>query len=222
HPVARSKWRDLLKMRNIWKQDGAADRQIEMLKDSAFINDEMPPEFAKAVHQSMEVRLFFPDEVVQHKDQPADVLYLVCEGQIERLSEGKKSIIDVGGIWGEAGLLSDKDGPSDTLTAKTPCGVLALHRKNMIDVFDHFPEAKAQFEAISRRSREGVFEAGGQSWNIYRMSCFKDCSSRFLYLLDLHLERHIFFSDETVVVENTEGEDMYILYSGTMEVKACC
>ena len=30
---------------------------------------------------------------------------------------------------------------------------------------------------------------------------------RFLYLLDLHLERHIFFSDEVVVVENTEGED---------------
>ncbi|CAE7722868.1 HCN2, partial [Symbiodinium necroappetens] len=41
----------------------------------------------------------------------------------------------------------------------------------------------------------------------------------FLYLLDLHLERHIYFSDETVVVENTEGEDMYILYSGAMEVK---
>lgn len=25
-------------------------------------------------------------------------------------------------------------------------------------------------------------------------SCFKDCSSRFLYLVDLHLERHIYFS----------------------------
>eukprot|EP00439_Symbiodinium_sp_Y106_P083541 s1379_g23.t1 len=219
HPVARSRWRDLLKVRNIWKQDGSNDRQIDMLQESPFFNDEMPVGFAKAVHQSMEVRLFFPEEVVQDKDDPTDVLYLVCEGQMERMSNGKKSTLDVGGIWGEAGLLSDKDGPPETLVAKSVCGVMALHRRNMIDVFDSFPEAKAKIEAISRRSREGIFEAGGQSWNIYRMSCFKDCSSRFLYLLDLHLERHIYFSDETVVVENTEGEDMYILYSGAMEVK---
>eukprot|EP00913_Durusdinium_trenchii_P001431 g1324.t1 len=131
---------------------------------------------------------------MQKEDDAGDLMILLCEGQVERQADGHKILLDVGAVVGESGLISNVDGRLDVLTAKST-----------------HPEAKPHFEAVTRRFRAGHQEEGEESWNIYRMSCFKDCSSRFLYLVDLHLERHIFFSDEIV--------DMYILYSGTMDVQ---
>mmetsp|Transcript_98503 Transcript_98503/g.234506 ORF Transcript_98503/g.234506 Transcript_98503/m.234506 type:complete len:1850 (-) Transcript_98503:140-5689(-) len=220
HPVARSRWRELLKIRNVWKQEGAMERQIIMLRDSPFFGDEVSADFMRLVHQQMEVRLFFPEQKIQKEDDPGDVMFLFCEGLVElQTAAGEKSMLEAAAVVGEAGLISNVEGPRDVLTAKTTCALMALHRMNMIDALKRFPEAKPHFEAAARRSRKGTHEEGEQYWNIYRMSCFKDCGSRFLYLVDLHLERHIFFSDEIVVTENTEGEDMYILYSGAMDVK---
>lgn len=219
HPAARTRWRELLKVRNVWKQDGAMERQISMMRESPFFGDDLPAEFMRAVQSQMEARIFFPEEKLQKEDDPGDVMFLLCEGQVERLAaNGHRALLDVGAMLGEYGLISNFEGPRDNITAKTTCAVMVLHRMNMIDILKRFQEAKPHFEAVTRRMRSGALEEG-ELWNIYRMSCFKDCSSRFLYLLDLHLERHIFFSDEVVVVENTEGEDMYILYSGTMDVQ---
>ncbi|CAK9103163.1 cAMP-dependent protein kinase regulatory subunit (cAPK regulatory subunit) (Bypass of cyclase mutations protein 1) (Protein kinase A regulatory subunit) (PKA regulatory subunit) [Durusdinium trenchii] len=218
-PVARSKWRELLKLRNVWKQDGAALKQISMLRDSPFFGEDLSAEFMRVVHGQMEARIYFPEQQMQKEDDAGDLMILLCEGQVERQADGHKILLDVGAVVGESGLISNVDGRLDVLTAKSTCAVMVLHRMNMIDTLKRHPEAKPHFEAVTRRFRAGHQEEGEESWNIYRMSCFKDCSSRFLYLVDLHLERHIFFSDEIVVTENTEGEDMYILYSGTMDVQ---
>lgn len=221
HPAARTRWRELLKVRNVWKQDGAMEKQVAMLKESSFFGEDLPSDFMRAIHQQMEARIFFPEDKLQREDDAGDVMFLLCEGQVERIApSGHRNFFDLGATMGEYSLISNVDGPRDDITAKTICAVMVLHRMNMIDVLKRYPEAKPHFEAVTRRFRAGGHEEGeDSSWNIYRMSCFKDCSSRFLYLLDLHLERHIFFSDEVVVVENTEGEDMYILYSGTMDVQ---
>lgn len=94
------------------------------------------------------------------------VLYLLCEGQIERLAEGRKSMLEVGAVVGDTGFIANVEGsqprptvvllslarPGDELTAKTTCAVMVLYRMNMIDALKKHPEVKPHFESVTRKS----------------------------------------------------------------------
>ena len=80
------------------------------------------------------------------------ILYLLCEGQMERLAEGRKSVLEVGAVVGDTGFIANVEGPGEELVAKGTCAVMVLYRMNMIDALKRFPEVKPHFEAVSRKS----------------------------------------------------------------------
>jgi len=222
HHHPRSRWREIIKAKHTFKQESQVDRQLRMLSESSFFGDELPPEFMKDVHKLMEAIIYFPGQKILDRDGPDGTMFLIAEGTVDRLVPGKGPRSEgPGTLVGAISLLCTPVGPREVLTATSTCCVLALHRMLLIDALKRHPQVKRHFEAVAKaymkqHNEESVKE---DSANIYSMPFFKDCGSRFLYLLDLHLERHIFFSDEVIVMENTEGEEMYILYSGVMDVK---
>eukprot|EP00931_Biecheleriopsis_adriatica_P063993 TRINITY_DN38865_c0_g1_i2.p1 TRINITY_DN38865_c0_g1~~TRINITY_DN38865_c0_g1_i2.p1 ORF type:complete len:1895 (+),score=478.18 TRINITY_DN38865_c0_g1_i2:83-5767(+) len=222
HHHPRSRWRETFKLKSSRKQDGAVERQVRMLKESSFFGDDgdVPIEFMKSVHKSMQVCVFLPGQKIMTETGPDDTMFLLVDGAADRSEQDKPNwSVGPGAIVGAMGLLCTPTGPREVLTATKLCHVLALHRMPFIDALKKHPQVKRHFEGVARDFMLGQEEVQDESWNIYSMPFFRDMGSRFLYLLDLHLERHVFFSDEIIVKEDTEGEEMYILYSGQMEVK---
>ncbi|CAK0890666.1 unnamed protein product [Prorocentrum cordatum] len=119
---------------------------------------------------------------------------------------------------GEIGMICSCTEPQEDLLATEVCCVKVLHRSLFLDCLRRCSDVKWHFEAIARRHmQDSSTEQDPGTSNIYTLPFFRGCDSRFIYKLDLHLDRHVFFSGEVIVEEETEGEDMYILYSGCME-----
>lgn len=221
HHGPRSRWRELIKLKNVFKQESQVERQHRMLRETSFFGDEVPAEFMKDMHKMMEPLIYFAGQKIVSEDGPDDTMFLLVEGSATRSSPGTPDwTVGAGAVVGSMGLLCKPFGPRELMTASSICCVLSLQRLIFMEALKKHPDVKPHFEDIAREYMKVTSEENEEeSANIYSMPFFRDCGSRFLYLLDLHLDRHIFFSDEVIVQENTEGEEMYILYTGTMDVK---
>eukprot|EP00930_Biecheleria_cincta_P032247 TRINITY_DN22380_c0_g1_i1.p1 TRINITY_DN22380_c0_g1~~TRINITY_DN22380_c0_g1_i1.p1 ORF type:complete len:1720 (+),score=390.07 TRINITY_DN22380_c0_g1_i1:389-5161(+) len=221
HHGPRSRWRELIKLKHAFKQENQVERQYRMLRETSFFGDEMPAEFVRHIHKMMEPLIFFPGQTIVSEENPDDTMFLLVEGGATRSIPGSADRpVGPGAVVGSMALLCKPYGPREQMTATVVCCVLALQRLIFLESLKKHPEVKGHFEDIAREYMKQTSEENDEeSANIYSMPFFRECGSRFLYLLDLHLDRHIFFRDEAIVQENTEGEDMYILYTGTMDVK---
>ncbi|CAE8688684.1 unnamed protein product, partial [Polarella glacialis] len=153
-------------------------------------------------------------------ENPSNMMFLLTNGTATRAMDGEPSTtVSDGVIFAATDLMWSPTGPRETLTAISVCCILTLHRHLLIALLKKHPEVKRHFEDVARREPEMQAMVHEHAANIYSMPFFKDCGGRFLYLLDLHLESHIFFSDEAIVEEGFEGEDMYIMYAGTADVQ---
>lgn len=230
HPAVRSRIRELAKLKSRFKLETGMDVQVKQLRDMTFFS-EMSVDFLMDILPDLEDRIYLPKQTLSSEQMYGHFMTIVIEGQCTKHVAGERDeTLGPGSTSGEVGLLCnyDQDGvPSETLVADTVCYVQHLHRALLIKSLKRVPSEKRHFENIAK-SYMGVTTVspatkdgfdGDANTNIYSLPFFRNCGSRFVYLLDIHLERHIFFCDEEIVQENTEGEDMYILYSGVAKVQ---
>eukprot|EP00928_Gymnodinium_smaydae_P025166 TRINITY_DN20129_c0_g4_i1.p1 TRINITY_DN20129_c0_g4~~TRINITY_DN20129_c0_g4_i1.p1 ORF type:complete len:2092 (-),score=290.03 TRINITY_DN20129_c0_g4_i1:73-6348(-) len=229
HQSVRSRVRDLVKLKANIKHDVGMQVQVHCLRDIPFFSA-MSDEFLRDILPELEDRIYLPRQVVTSPQTSGNFMSLIISGQAVRKVENEASAEHVGpgAVVGDIAMLCDPGGPGgppgETLVADSVCYIQHLHRFLLIQSLKRVPSEKHHFATIARAFAQSSAAASGNSdredvnSNIYTLPFFKNCGSRFLYLLDLHLERHMFFCDEEIVHENTEGEDMYILYSGVARV----
>eukprot|EP00746_Dinoflagellata_sp_MGD_P074997 gnl/MRDRNA2_/MRDRNA2_30220_c0_seq1.p1 gnl/MRDRNA2_/MRDRNA2_30220_c0~~gnl/MRDRNA2_/MRDRNA2_30220_c0_seq1.p1 ORF type:complete len:2088 (-),score=405.19 gnl/MRDRNA2_/MRDRNA2_30220_c0_seq1:264-5960(-) len=197
------------------------------------------------VSAHLEDRLYFPGNSIIVKGERGDFMVILHEGSalvtartfvgkvvddggknIRPSSTGSVHLLDCdlkpisisgGSIFGEKALLGVTSERSATVTATSICCVQVLHRTVLTRALRRHPSEKKHFDMLALSEMES--EIALSKFSIYMLPLFKDCPSRFIYLLDLYLERKLCCKDETIVEEGTEGEEMFILYSGIANVE---
>lgn len=222
HHTVRARFRELSKLRPHYKRDSASELQTRQLAEIIFFHN-VAESFLHDVHNRLEDRIYLPKQVIVSARTTMDFMCILLNGAADKVNEDSNTEqLGPGDIVGEMGLLCVSLESRETVVATAVCCVQILHRILLIETLHKHPNEKHHFECIAKQSMmlKGVSNTDGeQHSNIYMLPFFKNCGSRFLYLLDLHLERHIFFSDEVIVREGTEGEEMFIMYHGGADVE---
>ncbi|MDJ0372401.1 family 2B encapsulin nanocompartment shell protein [Streptomyces sp. H10-C2] len=111
-------------------------------------------------------REFAPGELLAEAGAPADTLYLIAHGKVEKLSEGsygeqnRLGVLADGSHFGEQGLLQAENLWEFTARAATTTTVLALPRQDFQALADQSAPLRAHVEAFRAIPRQRVNKRG--------------------------------------------------------------
>eukprot|EP00746_Dinoflagellata_sp_MGD_P005261 gnl/MRDRNA2_/MRDRNA2_110196_c0_seq1.p1 gnl/MRDRNA2_/MRDRNA2_110196_c0~~gnl/MRDRNA2_/MRDRNA2_110196_c0_seq1.p1 ORF type:complete len:1705 (-),score=352.90 gnl/MRDRNA2_/MRDRNA2_110196_c0_seq1:103-5217(-) len=215
HNAVRVKLREIAKLRlHVMRPPGS--RASGPLRELPFFKG-VSDDFLGDISDHLEDRLYIPGQIMIREGDRGDFMVIMHSGCADVMTEGEK-IAELGprSLFGEVALLGVSSVRTGTVVASLVCCVQLLHRVVLTRAVERHPSEKRHFEKLAASQMEGAVES---KFSIYLLPLFKDCPSRFLYLLDLHLERRLCFTDEIIVEEGTEGEEMFIICSGIADVE---
>jgi len=120
----------------------------------------LPVDQIGALEAMTQRRWFKRGEVIVHKGDPGDTLFVILQGQVkivlpaESGEEALLAVLDEGEFFGELSLI-DGEPRSATIVASEPTETLVLHREGFLQVLSGSPDlAMHMLRALSRRLRE--------------------------------------------------------------------
>lgn len=102
-------------------------------------------------------RTVAPGEVLVAAGEPAEHLYLIAQGRVQRTQAGRYGdplelgVLADGDHFGVEGLRAGAGAWAFTVRALTPCTVLTLHRPDFAQILRESPGLEAHIEALRRR-----------------------------------------------------------------------
>src|SRR5215469_3901186 len=117
--------------------------------------------------QSIVTRQFAPGEVVFRQGDPAEHVFVVTKGQVEAVytDPAKGDVVlgrlGVDEVFGEAAILS-RSPRQATARALGPVELLAVHRKDFLQLYASLPRLRARIAAQQAR-RQALVNKGGEN-----------------------------------------------------------
>jgi CRP-like cAMP-binding protein len=164
------------------------------------------------------MEIFMPDHVIVKEGDIGTSMFILSAGKATAtVKTNQVAEYESGAIFGELTLLGIASRRTATVTAGTVCIVEVLHQHAFETILEQFPTEKRHFEQLARSHLGHCCD-----FSIYSWPFFRDCPSRFLYLLDINLERCVYFAGEKIVeVPDQDSYDpsscalsMYVLLRG--------
>jgi CRP-like cAMP-binding protein len=117
------------------------------------------PEVLRALADQCAQREFEPGSALVEMGQPADQVFFIAHGKVNKIGPGKygeQSVLDAladGDYFGDRELVEYQDGWTFTITAATACTVLALPRQAFEDILGRSAALQAHVERFRTQSR---------------------------------------------------------------------
>jgi len=185
-----------------------------LLRSLSFFNGcEM--DFINAIASCLETQIYLKDQKVVVEGESGESMIILRHGTCT--VEFRNVIvrtIERGDVYGETSVLGITNKRSSTMIANTLVIAYILHRTLLLHITERYPAAKKYFEEVAVKKMEQQVS----SQSLYTLPLFSNSEPRFVYLVDLYLERRMFFSEEVIVEQGSVGEEMYILFEGEAEV----
>ena len=120
----------------------------------------LPPERISSLEAMAQRRSFKRGEVIFHKGDPGDTLFMIVQGQVKIVlpsdsgEEALLVVLDEGEFFGELSLIDERP-RSATIMASEPTETLVLHRDDFLRSLAANPEIAVHLlKVLSRRLRE--------------------------------------------------------------------
>lgn len=156
-------------------------------------------------------------QVIFRSGSEAGQMHFVLAGQVE-IRDGHGlvlEVVDEGGFFGEIGALFEGRRAADAVVSRGPCQVAALARADLEQVMAEFG------------CRDQIVECGQalprvREWFIQRLPLFAECAAEpeFISRVAQLLQVHTAASGEALMREGEEGNEMFFIFSGSVEISS--
>jgi cGMP-dependent protein kinase 2 len=201
-PILEAKFKGLPAGRSV-------DEWLEFLRANVVILNDLSPLQMREFMLDSEARAYRKGETIFVRNDPGSSLFAIAAGSVNvQISATDPSIvvpIPTGSIFGEVGLISGRRRGA-TIVAAQDCICVEVSRSAALKLQSSVPAAKRAIERIStERQLLQLFGSGLQSADL-------------IEVLDSS-EIQVISAGKSVVTEGEEGDDIYVIRSGSMVVE---
>jgi cGMP-dependent protein kinase 2 len=184
------------------------DEWLEFIRTSVTILNELSPLQMREFMLDSEVRAFGKNEIVFEKNAPGSSLFCIAQGEVDiPLPDGRSTgiIIPQGSIFGEVGLVSGRRRGSTIRSTKDTI-VVDIPRNAILKLMASVPAVKRAVTRIStERQLLQMWQSGLKSADL----------AELIETAEIKGVR----AGEAVFREKEEGNDVYVIRSGSMVVE---
>lgn len=179
-------------------------------------------EFLYLVSLELTERKLMPgDTLIEERTPLGESLHILRKGTCFTSAKNKPSR-EVGEhtCFGQLAVLGVSGFHTETVQAKTICEILSLHRSRLLDALSHFPDESRYFRTFleDKDIVDSDFEGRLRTPHLAELPVFKDCAEDFCATIAQCVEPKMFFPDQIMIEEGTEGDFLIILLSGGVTV----
>ncbi len=201
-PILEGKFKDLPGKKSV-------DEWLEFLRSNIAILNAMTPLQMREFMLDSTARAYRKDEVIFERNAPGSSLFSIASGsvlvEIDADDSSRTVPIGVGSIFGEVGLISGRRRGA-TIRAGEPAICVEISRSAALKLQSSVPAAKRAIERIStERQLLQMFGSGLVSEDLVEV-------------LD-SAEIQTVSAGKAVITEGEEGNDIYVIRSGSMVVE---
>ncbi len=201
-PILEGKFKDLPGKKSV-------DEWLEFLRSNIAILNAMTPLQMREFMLDSTARAYRKDEVIFERNAPGSSLFSIASGsvlvEIDADDSSRTVPIGVGSIFGEVGLISGRRRGA-TIRAGEPAICVEISRSAALKLQSSVPAAKRAIERIStERQLLQMFGSGLVSKDLVEV-------------LD-SAEIQTVSAGKAVITEGEEGNDIYVIRSGSMVVE---
>lgn len=214
-PRERKYFEDMIQARMV-----NMDERFDPLESAFFKNCHR--DFSEEIRKNLHLEVFMPDQVLVNEGDVGTSMFILSTGKAVISVKGQQvAEAEEGSVFGELTLLGIASRRTATITANTVCLVEKLHQHAFELALAKYPEERRCFEELARQNL-----GNNCDYSVYRWPFFQTCPSRFLYLLDLHIGRSVYFSTQTIVEvkpedlfdDNSSALSMFVILQGNAGV----
>ncbi|MDB5685494.1 MAG: cyclic nucleotide-binding protein, partial [Rhizorhabdus sp.] len=200
-PILEAKFVNLPQKRSV-------DEWLEFIRTNVTILSELSPLQMREFMLDSEVRSYGVNEIVFEKNAPGSSLFCIAQGRVDiPLPDGRSTgiVIPQGSIFGEVGLVSGRRRGS-TIRSVADTIVVDIPRNAILKLMASVPAVKRAVTRIStERQLLQMWKSGLQSADL----------AEVLETAEIKSAR----AGETIFREGEEGQDVFVIRSGSMVVE---
>eukprot|EP00746_Dinoflagellata_sp_MGD_P009179 gnl/MRDRNA2_/MRDRNA2_118555_c0_seq1.p1 gnl/MRDRNA2_/MRDRNA2_118555_c0~~gnl/MRDRNA2_/MRDRNA2_118555_c0_seq1.p1 ORF type:complete len:1258 (+),score=200.52 gnl/MRDRNA2_/MRDRNA2_118555_c0_seq1:167-3940(+) len=177
-------------------------------------------DFLYSINLYLHRQMYFPHQLLMKEGSNGATCIILNRGSVVvTVASRKVAELKDGAVFGELAVLGISETRSATVQAVSLCKVQVLHRVALRAALEKFPAESKRFHKLIESRRPGGLDEKGEAktHKLRSVAFFKDCSERFLFLLQDKCEERLYIGGQTVVHEGADGDAIYIIIRGQCE-----
>jgi CRP-like cAMP-binding protein len=162
-------------------------------------------------------RICSPGDYIVKEDDHGTEMFLLARGQASVYRAGTKlACQSEGACFGELAVLGIASRRTASIICETVCDLRVLDRSNLLKALTHFPKESDRMQRVA--------EAHGYSRKLAideleHLQTLQGFSSEFVQQLTEHFYEQAFFLGQTLVKQDVESYEMFVITSGTVALE---
>lgn len=204
-------------MSSVGKQQSGRDIEVTIYTIPMFWDCES--DFLYQINLYLHRQMYFQHQLLMKEGTRGETCIILNIGVVVvTVASRKVAELKDGAIFGELAVLGISEARSATVQAVSVCKVQVLHRSALLAALEQFPAESKRFQKLIESRSPGRDDRGeGKAHKLRSVEFFKECSERFLFLVQDKCEERLYIGGQTVVHEGTDGDAIYIIIRGSCE-----